>query len=1662
MMKVAEKTKTPTIRFEEFFSTKEYKDKIFEVLEKYPTVRSIEIDYRDLEMFDPDLADLLIEKPDTIIKTAQRAIRNINPMGIDADLNIRFKNITNIIPLRDLRSKFIGKLVAVDGIVRKVDEIRPRILKAAFECRSCGHLQEVPQPSNILTEPSFCPECRGRSFRLLQEDSQFLDTQNLKLQEPLENLSGGEQPRQITIVLEDDLVDTLTPGDVVRVTGILRTIRDDKTKRFKNFIYGNYAEFLEQEFEELQITAEDEKKIKKLAADPNIYDRIVRSTVPSIYGYREIKEAIALQLFGGTGKELDDKTRLRGDIHILIVGDPGIGKSQMLKYVSKLAPRGIYTSGKGTTGVGLCVAPESLIFTEEGAFEIGDFVEKNLIKPIEYRKGIYLSRLKKPIKIQTINPTKVSSKFSDKIWKLKAPEKLVKITTQTGKELTLTPETKILSFENGELKWKESRKFEEGDLVVTTRKLEHKGQNILTLELIKDMDNVVVHGVESLVKKLIRKIKKEEGFKEFAKELEFNEDNHYWTNENTPIINLGMLLKLVRKANYNLEKLTDKIQGFSQDGRPIKLPKYLNERFLYFAGLMAGDGDIRVTPDGSYSIRFSNNNKELRERFKSIVKELFGIEPKESASSIMFNSKIIAHILNRLDIPGSPKYDRDIIFSLPDKGLAAFIRGLFDSNGTVIIGGNGSINLHCKDKLAKKLQLAFLRFGIIAHVKKEELTRVKGNIKDNYIIRISGEEIEKFAKLIGSEHPNKKNKLQKLLSKRKSTKTDLIPGIGGIIKEIRSFYGISVKETYDSNLGYLVEERGVISRKSLQKVIKNLKSKASIENIKVEISDNIRSKLGKIKWSTKVPFRILVQIAKRIKDKKVRTSIVQILTDLKAQEKTIKEKLQYLEKLAYSDILFEKIKKVEIITSPYDYVYDLTVKKSHSFIANGIVVHNTAAAVRDELGGWSLEAGALVLGDRGIVCVDELDKMREEDRSAIHEALEQQSYHKDFEILLADGRKAKIGDLVDELMKKGKNEIIHGKDTEILITDKLKVMAYDLKNLRIIPVTADRISRHKAPDNFIKIKFENGRSIIVTPEHPIVIWDGDIKTVRADEIKENTLVIGVNSYNISAKGDIDTVTAKFLGFALSKYYNRAEFISADEKLIEELKKILEKRKIEYNVSMKKEGEKTVYTLRIVNFDEFPDLLSPPDMRRVPDKILMGPADAQRAFLNAYYKVDGFVDGHHTGYRTVSPKMAEDLQDLLLISGIYSYILKDGENYKIIISEDNMERFAQIIDDPRIEKLKTQIRLADNNNLPRLSNGINPSEEINIKTAERLLTVEELTEKLKTPYSTWPHRLMENRLPTNFIEELEPAKNLRFIKVKSVEMIKNTDSKWVYDITVEPYHLFVSHGLVLHNTISIAKAGIMATLNSRCAVLAAANPKFGRFDTYKSIAEQIDLPSTILSRFDLIFVIEDKPHEEKDRELARHILKTHKEDTLPIEIEPELLRKYIAYARKNIHPTLTDKAMKVLEEFYVSMRSSATDEDSPVPITARQLEAIIRLAEASARVKLKNKVEAEDAKRAIRLAKSCLKQVGYDPETGKIDIDKVEGRTPKSERDKFNILIELIKELEEEYGGKAPTNILKSEMLDRYNISEEKVEELLRFLQEKGVIFEPQRGYVKIV
>ena len=274
-MNASTKSRTSVAKFEEFFATT-YKDDVFEILEKYPDERSLTVDYNDLEMFDPDLADLLIEKPEEVIEASKSAIKNIDPLVKDADINIRFENLSNIIPLKTLLSKYIGTFVAADGIVRKTDEIRPRIETGVFECRGCMRLHEVEQRSDSrIIEPSLCSECGGRSFRLLQEESKYIDTQTARMQEPLENLSGGTEPKQMLMVLEDDLVDQLNPGDKVRITGTLKTFREERSGKFKNYIYVNHIEPLEQEFEELQLTEEDEAKIIELSKDPDIYEKII-------------------------------------------------------------------------------------------------------------------------------------------------------------------------------------------------------------------------------------------------------------------------------------------------------------------------------------------------------------------------------------------------------------------------------------------------------------------------------------------------------------------------------------------------------------------------------------------------------------------------------------------------------------------------------------------------------------------------------------------------------------------------------------------------------------------------------------------------------------------------------------------------------------------------------------------------------------------------------------------------------------------------------------------------------------------------------------------------------------------------------------------------------------------------------------------------------------------------------------------------------------------------------------------------------------------------------------------------------------------------------------------------------------------------------------------
>ena len=268
-----------------------------------------------------------------------------------------------------------------------------------------------------------------------------------------------------------------------------------------------------------------------------------------------------------------------------------------------------------------------------------------------------------------------------------------------------------------------------------------------------------------------------------------------------------------------------------------------------------------------------------------------------------------------------------------------------------------------------------------------------------------------------------------------------------------------------------------------------------------------------------------------------------------------------------------------------------------------------------------------------------------------------------------------------------------------------------------------------------------------------------------------------------------------------------------------------------------------------------------------------------------------------------------------------------------------------------------------------------------------------------------------------------------------------------------------HEALEQQTISFAKAGIVATLNSRCSVIAAANPLEGKFNPRKALSEQIGLSAPILSRFDLIFIIEDIVNKEKDRAVALHILSNHDEKEEEKLIKPTLLKKYISYAKKNIHPVLSNEAIEVLVNFYTDLRGTVNlDIDNPIPITARQLEAIKRLALASARIRLSNIVSIEDAERAIQLQQYCMSQVGVDPETGKVDVALVEGVTPRNDSDTMTVICSVLKQLEKEWEGKVPEKILYEELEAKRSLKHDKIKDLLKKLKINGVILNPRDGY----
>ena len=984
------------------------------------------LDFFELTKFNPELAEELLEHPEEILKAGELAVKEFDLPKKVTKFHLRFVNLPESakILISEIRSKHLTKLLWMEGIVRQKSDVRPHVMAARFECPSCGNILTVLQLESKYREPSRCGCGRKGKFKELTKE--LIDGQGIVLEEAPEDLDGGVQPKRMNVFLKNDLVSPITdrktsPGNKVRIVGWVTEVpinlrSGGKSTKFDLIIEANFIEPVQDDFSSLEISEEEIEKIKKLSQDPEIDRKLVESSAPSIFGHDKVKEALILQLVGGVRKKRKDGVITRGDMHVLLIGDPGAAKSQLLKRITKIAPKSRYVSGKGVSGAGLCVAPNSMIMTNDGAkYKIKQFVENELKNnERQYVKGVWCQKKKNEKNVCTLGKnSKIQSGEVEKFWRLEAPAHMIMIKTESDKKIVLTENTKLLL--------KKNRK--------------------------------------------------------------------YW-----------------------------------------KKSKFLNV----------------------------------------------------------------------------------------------------------------------------------------------------------------GEKI------------------------------------------------------------------------------------ACVKNYK----------------KTKKP------------------------------------------NLPISTICWEKIKEMKKIKSTYNYVYDLTVKNSHNFIVDGVLVHNTASVVKDEfLGGWSLEAGALVLANKGFVMIDEMDKMSREDRSAMHEALEQQCYHPDTEILFSDGSTQKIGEFVDSELERNSEKIIKNGGCEILDQNDSEILSTDFD--KIFSTKLTKISRRPAPDQFVQIKFSNGRKLVVTPEHPIFVYQKNkIIEMKAEDVRNQQIVPAPNFF---------------------PQKNRKEQLS---KLI--------------NSGLKK------------------------------------------------------------------------------------------------------------------------------------------------------------------------------------------------ISIGEVKKLENKNTRWVYDITVEPHHNFISEGLVLHNSVSISKANIQATLRCETTVLAAANPKFGRFDPYGLVAEQINLPPALINRFDLIFPIKDLPDKTKDKLLAGHILRLHQNpEGKEVEIDTDLLKKYITYVRTRIKPILTDEAIEEIQQYYVQMRNSGQGDEAgikSVPITARQLEALVRLAEASAKIRLSDKVLKQDAQKAIEMIDFCLGQIAKDSETGVIDIDRISSGIPAKERSKISMIREIIDTLENEMGKVIPLEAV-TERAEEKGLKTGEVEEIIEKLRRNGDLYEPRRGFL---
>jgi replicative DNA helicase Mcm len=358
--------------------------------------QSLVVDYIDFDSFNPSLAKQITHEPDEMLEAFNEAVlsilREIHPdyeQEIRDKIRVRMGNYTVQKGLREINADLIDKLVSVSGMVVRSSEVKPLAKKVAYRCTNCNTVTEAQLKGLVLKKPQKCPACSEKELEMDPETSIFIDFQMVRLQELPEDLPAGQLPHYVEVTVMGDLVDQCRPGDRIMLTGIIRIEQEQlapqaKTSLFRLRMEGNNIEYIggragskdTRSVERIMISAEDERQIRTIASKPDAYDKLIASFAPHIYGHETLKESILLLIVGSVTKKLEDGSTRRGDINVLMVGDPGTAKSEMLKFAAKIAPRGLYTSGRGSTAAGLTAAvirdKSGIMMLEAGAVVLGD------------------------------------------------------------------------------------------------------------------------------------------------------------------------------------------------------------------------------------------------------------------------------------------------------------------------------------------------------------------------------------------------------------------------------------------------------------------------------------------------------------------------------------------------------------------------------------------------------------------------------------------------------------------------------------------------------------------------------------------------------------------------------------------------------------------------------------------------------------------------------------------------------------------------------------------------------------------------------------------------------------------------------------------------------------------------------------------------------------------------------------------------------------------------------------------------------------------------------------------------------------------------------------------------------------------------------------------